>query len=197
MTTPAPPSVAPGHLVIVSGPSGAGKSTLLTRVLEQSPLSLTVSTSATTRPPRPGEIDGESYHFLSVEEFETYRQAGDFLECKEVYGRGYWYGTLRIPVTTGLEAGKWVILEIDVEGALDVLRQIPGAITIFIHPGSLAELERRLRSRATESEDSIEQRLAEAGREMEQAATYQHRVINDNLDRAVREICDILAEQGE
>ncbi|MFP6621272.1 MAG: guanylate kinase [Pirellulaceae bacterium] len=197
MTTPAPPPVAPGHLVVVSGPSGAGKSTLLTRVLEQSPLSLTVSTSATTRPPRPGEIDGESYHFLSVEEFETHRQAGDFLECKEVYGRGYWYGTLRIPVTTGLEAGKWVILEIDVEGALDVLRQIPGAITIFIHPGSLAELERRLRSRATESEDSIEQRLAEAGREMEQAATYQHRVINDNLDRAVQELCDILAEQGE
>jgi len=197
MTTSASPLSAPGHLVIVSGPSGVGKSTLLSRLLEQSTLTLTVSTSATTRPPRPGEIDGESYHFLSVEEFESHRQAGDFLECKEVYGRGYWYGTLRIPVTTGLEAGKWVILEIDVEGALDVLQEIPSAITIFIHPGSLAELERRLRSRATESEDSIEQRLAEAGREMEQAATYQHRVINDNLDRAVQELCDILAQQGE
>ena len=197
MTSPASPPVAPGRLVIVSGPSGVGKSTLLTRVLERSALSLTVSTSVTTRPARPGEIDGESYHFLSTEDFESHRQAGDFLECKEVYGRGYWYGTLRIPVTTGLEAGKWVILEIDVEGALDVLQQIPEAVTIFINPGSLAELERRLRSRATESEDSIQQRLAEAGREMEQAATYQHQVINDNLDRAVQELCDILAQQGE
>jgi len=191
------PTVTPGHLVIVSGPSGAGKSTLLGRVLEQSKLPLTVSTSATTRGPRPGEIDGESYHFLSPEAFETHRQAGDFLECKEVFGRGHWYGTLREPVTSGLNAGKWVILEIDVEGALDVLQQVPGAITIFIHPGSVAELERRLRSRATESEDAIQQRLAEAGRELERAATYQHQVTNDNLDHAVQAICDILAEQGE
>ena len=197
MTLPEPHPVAPGRLVIVSGPSGAGKSTLLSRVLDQSTLPLTISTSATTRPPRPGEIAGESYHFLSPEKFDSHRQAGDFLECKEVFGRGHWYGTLRNPVTTGLEAGKWVILEIDVEGAVDVLRQAPAAITIFIHPGSLAELERRLRSRATESEDAIQQRLAEAGREMERSGTYQHRVINDNLDRAVQELCDILAQQGE
>ena len=197
MTVPGSSAVTPGHLVIVSGPSGAGKSTLLSRVLQQSSLPLTVSTSATTRDPRPGEIDGESYHFLSSEAFAAHRQAGDFLECKEVFGRGHWYGTLRAPVTSGLNAGKWVILEIDVEGALDVLQQIPGAITVFIHPGSVAELERRLRSRATESEDAIQQRLAEAGRELERAATYQHQVINDNLDHAVQEICDILAEQGD
>ena len=197
MTVPDSAAVTPGHLVIVSGPSGAGKSTLLGRVLQQSRLPLRVSTSATTRNPRPSEIDGESYHFLSSEAFEAHRQAGDFLECKEVFGRGHWYGTLRAPVTSGLNAGKWVILEIDVEGALDVLQQVPGAITIFIHPGSIAELERRLRSRATESEEAIQQRLAEAGRELERAATYQHQVINDNLDHAVQEICDILAEQGD
>jgi guanylate kinase len=134
---------------------------------------------------------------LTSEAFSTHREAGDFLECKEVFGGGHWYGTLRAPVTSGLKAGKWVILEIDVEGALDVLQQIPGAITVFIHPGSVAELERRLRTRATESEDAIQQRLAEAGRELERAATYQHQVINDKLDHAVQEICDILAKQGE
>ncbi len=197
MTDTGSSTAPPGRLVIVSGPSGAGKSTLLGRVLQESGLPLTVSTSATTRCARPGEIAGESYHFLSVEAFEAHRQAGDFLECKEVFGSGHWYGTLREPVTSGLNAGKWVILEIDVEGALDVLQQVPGAVTIFIHPGSVAELERRLRSRATESEDAIQKRIAEAGRELERAATYQHQVINNNLDHAVQEICDILAEQGE
>jgi len=102
------------------------------------------------------------------------------------------YGTLRSETTAGLAAGKWVILEIDVEGALAVLEQHPEAITIFVDPGSLGELERRLRGRGTESEESIQRRLAVARREMARKDRYRYEVINDAVDRAVREICDIL-----
>ena len=191
-------SQVPGpRLVVISGPSGAGKSTILSRLLETSCLPLQLSVSATTRKPRPSEISGRDYLFLSGEEFLGHRQAGDFLECKEVFGRGYWYGTLREPVTSGLKEGKWVILEIDVEGAFEVLRQLPDAVTIFIHPGSLAELERRLRNRGTESDDVIRHRLQEAEREMALADQYQHCVINHDVDDAVAEIDKILTETGE
>ena len=191
-------SQIPGpHLVVISGPSGAGKSTILSRLLETSRLPLQLSVSATTRKPRPSEISGRDYHFLSPEEFLDHQQAGDFLECKEVFGRGYWYGTLREAVTSGLKEGKWVILEIDVEGAFEVLHQLPDAVTIFIHPGSLAELERRLRNRGTESNDVIRHRLQEAEREIALADQYRHCVINHNVDDAVSEIDKILTETGE
>ena len=186
-----------GRLVIISGPSGAGKSTLLQRLMDTCPLPLDISISATTRAPRPGETDGVSYHFLSPDEFQNRLAAGDFLEHKEVFGRGHWYGTLRSPVTTGLKQGKWVILEIDVAGAADVVAQITGAITVFVHPGSLAELERRLRDRGTEPEDAIQSRLAQAQRELAAADRYHHIVINDQLDRAVQELSAILVRQGE
>ena len=114
-------SGAKGKLVIISGPAGAGKSTVVRRLVEQCNLPLTLSISATTRQPRPSERDGVDYHFLTLADFDRRRQQGDFLECKEVFGLGYWYGTLRSAVTTGLNAGKWVILEIDVEGALAAL----------------------------------------------------------------------------
>lgn len=194
---PADRPISPGRLVIISGPSGAGKSTVLGRLLQDCPLPLTVSVSATTRPPRPGEIDGKAYHFLSPSEFAERREAGDFLECKEVFGRGYWYGTLHDEVTSGLEEGKWVILEIDVEGAIDVLKQVPGAITFFVHPGSIAELERRLRGRATESEDDITRRLREAEREIDLSVKYRHCVINDTVEDAARQICEILSHHGD
>ena len=116
-----------GRLVIISGPSGAGKSTVLRKVLETCPLPLELSVSATTRQPRPGECDGVEYHFLTKEEFARRRASGEFLESKEVYGCGDWYGTLQGAVTAGLDAGKWVILEIDVEGALAVLERCPDA----------------------------------------------------------------------
>ena len=105
-----------GKLVILSGPSGAGKSTVVRELLATCPLPLELSVSATTRLPRAGERDGVDYHFLSREEFALRRERGEFLECKEVFGRGDWYGTLAAPVTAGLRAGKWVLLEIDVEG---------------------------------------------------------------------------------
>jgi guanylate kinase len=138
-----------GKLVIISGPSGAGKSTVVRRLLATCSLPLALSVSATTRKARPGERDGVEYYFLSQAEFARRRAAGEFLECKEVFGRGDWYGTLRSEVAAGLLDRKWVVLEIDVEGAMAVLEQRPDAITVFLHPGSLVELEKRLRARGT------------------------------------------------
>lgn len=183
---------APGKLVIVSGPSGAGKSTVVKRLLEECPLPLVLSVSATTRPPRPGEINGEDYWFLDHETFQERRIRGDFLECKEVFGRGTWYGTLAETVSTGLNAGKWVILEIDVQGAAAVLETHPNAITIFVHPGSLQELERRLRSRGTETESSIVRRLEVAREELAMMHRYRHEIINQEIDQAVADVCAIL-----
>ena len=182
----------PGRLVIISGPSGAGKSTVLRRLLETCPLPLRMSVSATTRAPRPSEQDGSDYHFLSHDEFRRRREAAEFLEWKEVFGRGDFYGTLRKETTAGLKAGNWVVLEIDVEGALAVLEQHPDAITIFLHPGSTSELERRLRSRGTETENSIARRLEVAEREMAALDHYRHEIVNDTVDRAVDEICQVL-----
>ena len=190
-------SASGGRLVVVSGPSGAGKTTVMKRVFDRCCLPLTQSVSATTRPPRPGEENGRDYHFLSSEQFTALRNGGEFLECFEVFGRGHWYGTLRSEVTTGLAAGKWVVLEIDVKGARAVAAQYPDAITIFIRPGSQEELEHRLRGRATESEDALRRRLEHARWELDQAPGYRYVVINDSLDRAVEEICQILNQELE
>jgi guanylate kinase len=181
-----------GKLVIISGPSGAGKSTVLKELIETCPLPLELSVSATTRAPRPEERDGVEYHFLSHEEFTRRREQGEFLECKEVYGRGDWYGTLGSTVTAGLNQGKWVVLEIDVEGALAVLEKHPQTITIFLHCGGLEELERRLRSRGTEDEQTVNRRLDVARKEITYIHHYRHEVTNDTVSQAVRDICDIL-----
>ena len=148
-----------GKVVIISGPSGVGKTSVLRKLFSQSELPLVESVSATTRSQRPGETAGRSYHYLSEAEFEKHRQNNDFLEYCEVFGYGHWYGTLRQPVSTGLEEGNWIVLEVDVEGAAKVLKTYPDAITIFIHPGSIEELERRLRGRGTESEEVLKRRL--------------------------------------
>ena len=184
-----------GRLVIVSGPSGAGKTTVMKRVFEGCGRPLVASVSATTRPPRQGETDGVDYHFLSPQRFDEHRQRGDFLECFEVFGRGYWYGTLCEEVSTGLQTGKWVVLEIDVHGAGAVVEKFPDAITIFVRPRSLEELERRLRGRGTETEEAIRRRLDRAKYELAQMGQYRYVVFNDDLDRAVREICNILETQ--
>lgn len=184
----------PTRLVIVSGPSGAGKSSVLKALLDRCALPLMMSVSATTRAPRPNEVDGVDYFFLSPEEFQSRQNAGEFLESKEVFGRGHWYGTLRDPVTTGLNAGKWVVLEIDVEGARTVVEQTPDAVTIFLHPGSTEELERRLRDRGTDSERAIQRRLEVAASEMQAISTYRHEVINDTIEQAADEICRLLSD---
>ena len=188
---------AKGRLVVVSGPSGAGKTTVMRRVFEECPLPLVASVSATTRPPRPGEVDGVDYRFLSHEEFELRRKRGEFIECFEVFGGGHWYGTLLSEVTPGLEAGKWVVLEIDVQGALAVMDRNAEAVTIFVRPSSVEELRRRLRGRGTEGEEAIERRLDQAERELALAGRYRYQVINDDVDQAVQEICDILTQQEQ
>jgi len=184
-------------LLILSGPSGVGKSTVVKSLLERTNEPIVLSISATTREARPGEEDGKHYHFLSSDEFQRRREAGDFIEAFEVFGRGYWYGTLRQEVTSSLNEGKWVLLEIDVQGARQVLRQYPDATTIFLTLGSMEELQRRLRGRATETEESIERRLAAASREMKAAENYSHRVENTSVDQAVSDILDIIKTAGE
>lgn len=185
-----------GKLVVISGPSGVGKSTVVREVLARFGGRLRLSVSATTRPPRPGEREGVEYHFLSDEEFSRRRSAGEFLECIEVFGHGHWYGTLWDEVRPSLEAGQWVILEIDVDGAEHVLRQFAEAVTIFVRPGDLVELERRLRSRGTEDEEAIQRRLSVARRELELADRYEYQVINDTVAAAVDEISQILESRG-
>jgi len=184
-------------LVIVSGPSGAGKTSVMRRVFQASPVPLVRSVSATTRPPRPDEVDGVDYHFLHNGDFAERRKRGDFIECFEVFGQTYWYGTLWSEVTSGLDAGKWVVLEIDVQGAMVVVERFPEAITIFLCPSSREELERRLRDRGTETKEALLQRLAAADYELLQARRYKHRVINDNKDQAVQDICNILSHEWE
>jgi guanylate kinase len=154
------------------------------------------SISATTRPPRPGEQHGVDYFFLTGDEFEARRQSGDFLECCQVFGKDFWYGTLQSQVAPSLAAGKAVVLEVDVAGAKSVVAKYPHAITIFVRPDSIEELERRLLARGTENTDALARRLTVARRELEQADWYQHQVINHDVDQAVAEIETILRQHG-
>jgi guanylate kinase len=182
------------RLVVISGPSGAGKSTVVRELLDRCPLPLCLSVSATTRQPRLGEEDGKDYFFLTPEQFAARRAAGEFLECKEYAGN--WYGTLQSQVTAGLAEGKWVLLEIDVEGTLAVLEKHPDALTIFVHSGSVDELERRLRARKTESEEALARRLETAKRELAKKDRYRYEVINRDVQQAVREVCEILVRHA-
>jgi guanylate kinase len=166
-------------------------------VFRRAPVPLAASVSATTRSPRPGEVDGKDYYFLTNDDFQLRRQRGDFLECCQVFGSGHWYGTLWTEVTAGFKAGKWVVLEIDVQGALTVINRFADAISIFIQPGSPAELQRRLRGRKTESEEAIQRRLARAGEELAFAPRYRYNVVNDRIENAVKEICTILIQEWE
>lgn len=177
------------RLFVISGPSGVGKGTLVSLVRRMCPdLGLTVS--ATTRPPRLGEVSGVSYHFLSEEEFSRRVDAGEFLEWAEVHGHRY--GTLRDDVNAMLASGKSVVLEIDVQGALNVRRILPTAVLIFVEPPSLGELERRLRKRGTESEAQIGLRLAHAKHELELSARYDVRLVNDDRDVAAHRLVEVL-----
>jgi len=185
----------PGKLVVISGPSGVGKTTLLRRLLADLS-SLVPSVSATTRPPRTGECDGVDYHFIPLDEFERRRASGEFLECCQVYGRQHWYGTLVAEVAPRLAAGKWVVLEIDVEGTLSMLGRYPQAITIFVEPAHPDQLLERLKGRGTESPDAMARRLEVARRELHEAHRYKHRVVNENVETALAEIKGVLASEG-
>jgi guanylate kinase len=178
-----------GLLVVVSGPSGVGKSSIVAAILTQTDSEF--STSATTRLPRPGEIDGREYHFLDRTEFETQQAAGNVLEWAE-YG-GNLYGTLRREVMPVLKNGRNVILDIENEGAKQIRSSFPGAVLIFVGPPSYAELERRLRGRGDTSDRDVERRLEIAEAQMTEAPdVYDHIVVNDDLDAAITSILDIL-----
>ncbi|TWU14410.1 Guanylate kinase [Symmachiella macrocystis] len=193
MTAPETRPFVDIRVLVLSGPSGSGKSTIVDRLVNVAPVQLVKVVSATTRPPRAGEVNGRDYYFLSPEEFEQKRQAGEFIECEEVHGNGNWYGTLRSELTRAQQAGAWAFLEIDVQGALSIIKEYPDAVSVFLTTASEGDYEQRLRNRGTESEDAIQQRLETARRELKLSKEYKHIVVNDDLDRAVSEICHILA----
>ena len=180
-----------GLLVVVSGPSGAGKGTICQALLEKTPLAYSVS--ATTRKPRAGEVDGESYYFLSVEAFEEMIEKDELLEWAKVYDN--YYGTPLKKVEEKLAAGEDILLEIDTQGAMKVREKFPEGVYIFILPPSLAELERRIRGRDTETEDILQKRLAAAIDEIEVGKCYKYVVTNDEVDGAVDSVCAILAAE--
>ncbi len=180
-----------GTLFIVSGPSGCGKGTVLAEILKQD--NVYYSVSATTRAPRPGEVNGVNYHFLSKDEFEKLIENGGMLEYANYCGN--YYGTPKKPVEDMLAEGKNVILEIEVQGALKVMEKCPEAVSVFILPPSLKELRRRLHKRGTETEEVIEKRIGEAAGEIRKAVNYDYVMINGELEIAVSDLLSIINSQ--
>lgn len=180
-----------GTLFVVSGPSGCGKGTILAEILKDERFYYSIS--ATTRAPRPGEVNGVNYHFIDKNEFEELIANDGMLEYAS-YCDNY-YGTPRKPVEDMLNEGKHVILEIEVQGALKVMEKCPEAISVFILPPSLKELRRRLNKRGTETEEVIEKRLAQAEGEIRQADKYSYVMINGALEDAVDDLFAIIRAQ--
>ena len=178
-----------GDLFLIAAPSGAGKTSLMRALLERCP-KLALSVSDTTRPARLGEIDGEQYHFVSVEEFRRGIDSGDYLEYAEVYGN--YYGTRRDRVEALWESGRDVLLEIDVQGAEQILGSHPDVCTIFILPPSMAVLAERLRARGSDSPEVIERRLSEARREIAACGQFRWMVVNDDFDQALADLLAIV-----
>lgn len=177
------------RLFVVSGPAGVGKGTLVAGVRKRRPrLALTVS--ATTRDPRPGEVEGLSYYFVSDEEFDKRVGRGEFLEWAQVHNHRY--GTLRSEVERCLSRGDSVILEIDVQGGDSIRDAFPDAVRIFVEPPSWDVLVNRLRGRGTEDEDSLALRLRTARKELDRANTYEVRIVNDDLNKATEELSQII-----
>ncbi|NLB83324.1 MAG: guanylate kinase [Synergistaceae bacterium] len=174
-----------GSLFVLSGPSGAGKGTLRKKIFE-SLKDIEFSVSCTTRCPRMGEMDGVDYRFLSRNEFDRLSREGAFLESAEVHGE--WYGTLTKDVENALNSGKDILLEIDVQGALQIKKKILDSILLFVEPPDFQVLEGRLRERGTESEDLLQVRLRNARREIAQSDLYDHVVLNESVDQASEEL---------
>jgi guanylate kinase len=181
-----------GKTFIISGPSGVGKSTVLKALLERRS-NLYFSVSATTRVPRPGETDGVHYHFLDVDTFRNWIAKDEFLEYAEYVGN--FYGTPKKFVDTAMNRGEDVILDIEIQGAIQVCSKRPDTVRIFIAPPSWSELERRLTERGTDSPDKIQKRLLRAKVEFQTAHTYDYFVINDTVEDAVNELNAIITAE--
>lgn len=178
-----------GQLFIVSGPSGSGKDTVLGELFKLHP-EIKLSISTVTRAMRPGEAEGQKYHYITREEFLSGLEKGEFLEHNEYMGN--FYGTPRGPVDECVKNGTDIILEIDVNGAANVKKQMPEAVSVFIMPPSFAELKRRLSGRGTEGEEVVKGRLTAAVTEIGRAGEYDYIVVNGDLDKAVSELSSII-----
>lgn len=181
-----------GLLVVLSGPSGAGKDTVLNNLLAKNK-NIRISTSATTRSPREGEVDGEDYYFISNEEFVQLISKDGMLEYAEYCGN--YYGTPYDQVESWLCKGRDVVLEIEVKGGAQVMKRCPDAVSIFIIPPSLKELEMRLKNRATEPDKIIEKRLNIAREEINAAKDYNYIVVNDTVEQCATDICNIIVSE--
>lgn len=181
--------MARGRLIVLTGPSGVGKGTLLRSLLERHP-ELYLSVSATTRAPRPGEIEGHNYYFVSPSTFNRMIANGDLLEWAEFAGNCY--GTPRLAVEEQIRQGHWVILEIELEGARQIRQSFPDALRIFILPPSLPELECRIRSRGQDTEEAIVRRLNRAQEEINAADEFDIQIVNDDFEKALARVEDAL-----
>ena len=178
------------HLVVLSGPSGVGKSSVIAEALTMTS-DVWLSVSATTRSPRPGEVDGVNYYYISREEFQRRAQSGDFLEWAEFAGN--LYGTLREPVEERLAANIPVLLEIEVQGATQVREAMPEAVLVFLEPPSWEELESRLVGRGTESDEQVLARLRMAHKEIEAARDFDHIIVNHDVVASAQELVSYLS----
>lgn len=189
MAGPSSQGAVRGKIIVISAPSGAGKTTIAREVLRRNE-SLRFSVSATTRPMRRGEVDGEDYFFLTREEFERRIAAGEFVEWEIIYGN--LYGTLQSEVDAAILTGRNLLFDVDVKGALSIKRKYPEALLIFISPPSIQVLEQRLRARLTEDVEALGRRLERVPMEMAKAKEFHHTVVNDVLTRAIEEVTTIV-----
>jgi len=180
------------RVFVITGPSGVGKGTLIRGLMERLP-QLELSVSATTRAPRPGELDGVDYHFLTREQFDDRVAAGDFVEHADYAGRSY--GTLRSELERRVRDGAPVVLEIEVQGARQVRAAMAEAVQVFIAPPSLQSLRTRLIGRGTDDADEVERRLLVAERELDAQPEFAHVVVNDRLDEALERLTAIIAAE--